>query len=601
MKLLRLKITDPIGFRSLQAGFEHRFSPPIETQEGLHLTPYICAGPNGSGKSNILEALAAIFFQLECKTISFRPVVFEFDSDVNPHGYQEKSGTPDAFELEYIIQAPDSYDPVKSNTLAHVSVTKEVGNEINISFINIKEFKNAPDLSAGMTEDLLPDYILGYSSGENEILSLPFLKMRFIQFDEYEQALKQQLPYAGRPESRLTFLDNDFSQAIILCNLLYNDQYTLKTIRENVDLDELQQFRIIIKQNITIDEQKLFELIADDRESRHFFGSASEEAIQELINDHPALSINEDYSGTKIYHLNLVQLLDGDDKSSNVIPRLKRCATCSYIDDASDVLYLDFLVNDATRDAFRDNFDFGVNQSPIELFQALQVLLALNLYTASEFIKQDLYQSESLYVNETIPVPASDQRITRFKDFWVTKTTVDKPILLKSFSDGEHQLLHTLGLCLLFKNTQSLFLLDEPETHFNPGWRSQFISQLKQCFDGNRGGQHEMLITTHSPFLISDSTPDKMLIFNKDNATKKVTVSSPSYNTLGASINTITVNTFEKNETIGGVAKSLLDDYKNRFESGEDPAALSKEISQRLGDSIEKTLLLHAMLIQEDS
>ena len=58
-----------------------------------------------------------------------------------------------------------------------------------------------------LARQLMPDYILGYSSGENEILSLPFFKMRFVQFDEYWQALKQQLPYPGRPESRLVYLD----------------------------------------------------------------------------------------------------------------------------------------------------------------------------------------------------------------------------------------------------------------------------------------------------------------------------------------------------------------------------------------------------------
>ena len=99
-------------------------------------------------------------------------------------------------------------------------------------------------------------------------------------------------------------------------------------------------------------------------------------------------------------------------------------------------------------------------------------------------LKKDVYQSESLYVSETVPTLASDERIMRFKHFWVTKTDIDEPVLLKSLSDGEHQLLHTLGLCLLFKNTQSLFLLDEPETHFNPDWRANFVTRLDQCFNG---------------------------------------------------------------------------------------------------------------------
>jgi predicted ATPase len=70
-------------------------------------------------------------------------------------------------------------------------------------------------------------------------------------------------------------------------------------------------------------------------------------------------------------------------------------------------------------------------------------------------------------------------------------------VLLKSFSDGEHQMLHTLGLCLLFKNTNSLFLLDEPETHFNPDWRANFITRLYQSLDGS--GENEVLVTTHTP------------------------------------------------------------------------------------------------------
>src|ERR1019366_3620908 len=53
----------------------------------------------------------------------------------------------------------------------------------------------------------LPTYILGYSSGHNEILSLPFLKMRFIHFDEYRERLTKDLDYDGRPEGRLIYLD----------------------------------------------------------------------------------------------------------------------------------------------------------------------------------------------------------------------------------------------------------------------------------------------------------------------------------------------------------------------------------------------------------
>jgi restriction system-associated AAA family ATPase len=166
-------------------------------------------------------------------------------------------------------------------------------------------------------------------------------------------------------------------------------------------------------------------------------------------------------------------------------------------------------------------------------------------------------------------------------------------------SDGEHQLLHSLGLCLLFRNTNSLFLLDEPETHFNPDWRANFITRLGQCLpnkSNNSVGQ-DMLITTHTPFLISDSKPDKVLVFEKDKTTGEVSIGRPEYNTLGASINKITMSIFGKRETIGGHAQAILEALRARFEQGgEDKEALISEIQQQLGDSVEKVLLIKAIL-----
>lgn len=178
-----------------------------------------------------------------------------------------------------------------------------------------------------------------------------------------------------------------------------------------------------------------------------------------------------------------------------------------------------------------------------------------------------------------------------------TKEGVAEPTMLKELSDGEHQLLHSLGLCLLLRDTNSLFLLDEPETHFNPDWHANFITRLRQCVRDTGDCAQEMLITTHTPFLISDSKPDKVLIFAKDKTTGAVSVNHPDYNTLGASINKITMNTFGKRETIGGHAQALLDALRFRFEQGgEDKSTLITEIHQQLGDSVEKVLLIKAIL-----
>ena len=109
MKLLRLKITDSDGFRSLPCGFELQFRTEWTLQDELAqsdgFAPFVCAGPNGSGKSNLLEALAAIFFRLELQRVrrGFLPKIFDEQSTDNPQGIKESDGHPNAFELEYLI------------------------------------------------------------------------------------------------------------------------------------------------------------------------------------------------------------------------------------------------------------------------------------------------------------------------------------------------------------------------------------------------------------------------------------------------------------------------------------------------------------------
>ncbi|MCF5165150.1 restriction system-associated AAA family ATPase [Pseudomonas congelans] len=589
MKLLRLKINDPAGFRSLPCGFEHHFRTEWTLQEELAksegFAPFICAGPNGSGKSNLLEVLAAIFFQLEVLRVrrSFLPEMLQSE---------ELDFAPVAFELDYLIRVSVEYIRPDGPVWAKVGVSKRVGEPVRFHWENQSDFDTDAyeSFRGGFCDMLLPQYVLGYSSGENEILSLPFFKLRFVQFDEYWNALTRQLPYPGHPETRLAYLDNGFSQAILLCNLLFQDEDSLQPFREDVGIETLQEFRIIIKRNIEVSSDIAESFMADEYVEKGYVEG-------EYATSNPALRSDTE-SGR--YTVNLMQLLEaGSDSAKNFDPlvtRLKRCATLSYVDDETDTLILDFWVNEETKKAFRANFD----NDPLMLFQAFQVLLTLNLYSVNDKLKADLYRSKSHYASETVPTLASDQRIMRFKFVRFSKKGIAQPIMLKELSDGEHQLLHSLGLCLLFRETNSLFLFDEPETHFNPDWRSNFITRLRQCLSSKGGVGQEMLITTHSPFLISDSKPDKVLVFKKEWSTGDISISHPEYNTLGASINKITMSTFGKYETIGGRAQSILDGLRERFEQGDDKNELISEIHQKLGDSVEKVLLITAILDEAD-
>ena len=568
-----------LSFRSA-ATLQEELGQPTE------FAPFVCAGPNGSGKSNLLEALAAILYQLEVQRVrrSFLPEALAELDDL---------GAPRAFELEYLIFLPfqSLQDALR---YAHVRVEKKQDGSPQMFWLNPEGFgSRAEGLGDGglcteqHREFLLPEYVLGYSSGENEILSLPFFKMRFVQFDEYWASLRDSQAYPGRPETRLAYLDSGFSQAILLCNLLFAGDGQLEAFTQDIGIEALKEFRIVLRRSVLLDEVQARPFMAPVERSSF----STEEAFQA---SRPVVSLDE---VTGRYRLNVLNLLEEQNPdrlktSSMALDALRRCATLEFHDEATDTLVLDYWVNDATRQAFQESFD----RNPRALFQAFQVLLTLNLYTVSDSLKTDLYRSDSHYVGETVPTLASDERVMRFKNVYFTKRGVAQPILLKSLSDGEHQLLHSLGLCMLFRDTNSLFLLDEPETHFNPDWRASFSSRLRTCLQGREGVSQEMLITTHSPFLISDSKPDKVLVFKKDPDSRAVSISRPEYNTLGASINKITMTTFGKRETVGGLAQAKLADLRKRFEQGEDVAALIEELDRELGDSVEKVLLVKAML-----
>lgn len=292
-------------------------------------------------------------------------------------------------------------------------------------------------------------------------------------------------------------------------------------------------------------------------------------------------------------------------RTANHWPSLKP----SYDEREGYDLILDYSVDDATREAFgfyfRDESGGTEEQakaaSALNLFQSLQTLLTLNYYKVSERTKIELYRSDSLYLNETIPLPASDERIMRFKDFEIQKEGVASKIYGKSLSDGEHQLVHTIGLCLLFRHEPTLFLLDEPETHLNPDWRASYISTLRAALEADpatKNVMREVLLTSHSPFIISDCRQENVFVFEKEDGI--VGWHHPEFKTFGASSNAITIRVFRQKESIGDYAAFQLNDLHRRLAEGEDPDELIASADDLLGDSVEKILFIDSALNRKE-
>lgn len=90
----------------------------------------------------------------------------------------------------------------------------------------------------------------------------------------------------------------------------------------------------------------------------------------------------------------------------------------------------------------------------------------------------------------------------------------DGTVTFRELSEGEQQLLTVLGLLRFTAESDSLFLLDEPDTHLNPRWAVDYLSYLRKFAgqnDGDRENSH-ILITTHNPLAIAELEKEQVQI-----------------------------------------------------------------------------------------
>lgn len=75
-------------------------------------------------------------------------------------------------------------------------------------------------------------------------------------------------------------------------------------------------------------------------------------------------------------------------------------------------------------------------------------------------------------------------------------------------SEGEQQAIIVRGLIELVNNENTLFLFDEPDTYLHPSWQRNFIEDINQLAENGEFNTSQFLITTHSPQLLSNASPE---------------------------------------------------------------------------------------------
>lgn len=87
-------------------------------------------------------------------------------------------------------------------------------------------------------------------------------------------------------------------------------------------------------------------------------------------------------------------------------------------------------------------------------------------------------------------------------------------VLFRELAEGEQQLLTLIGLMRFTAQDESLFLLDEPDTHLNPAWCLDYLANLQKY--GVEPPNSQILLTTHSPLTFAGLVKEEVVVLERE-------------------------------------------------------------------------------------
>lgn len=104
---------------------------------------------------------------------------------------------------------------------------------------------------------------------------------------------------------------------------------------------------------------------------------------------------------------------------------------------------------------------------------------------------------------------------------------------IEKLSSGEKQIVFRGGFLLRNQKTTegSVVLVDEPEISLHPKWQLEIMAFLQHLFMKNGSQTSQLIIATHSPFIIHNvtRTNDKVIVMKKDVDGTRIVSKDPEY------------------------------------------------------------------------
>lgn len=134
----------------------------------------------------------------------------------------------------------------------------------------------------------------------------------------------------------------------------------------------------------------------------------------------------------------------------------------------------------------------------------------------------------------------------------------DEPLTFAELSEGEQQLLTVIGLLRFTHEAESLFLLDEPDTHLNPLWSYEYLGLLHDVV-GTATNSH-IIIATHDPLMIGGLQKSQVQVLRRDPETGQVEAHQPDQDPRGMGVSALlTSELFGLRSTLDAETQQDLD------------------------------------------
>lgn len=524
----------------------------------------VLIGMNGSGKSQVMELIAEVFAYLEREQRS---------------DFRVRESLGYGFRVKYKLSLAD----VDESRL--YVIDSRGGVRVEVYERELSPEAGEPGLhnpwlrtqTLDSLDDVLLPRIVGYASGLSENLQRPFMRnaLQFHDVIRVRSRLKEELAQPHVDE-----------RATIEINRRYLERHGGIFSKES-EADGAELFRL--RESDTVAPRSLFldydcaalviallgMLPANDRDA--IWG--------EIPFRHPARAIvrfdlrNQATAGDNARDIQRLIELAGPGRLTPLSARVS--------EEKYELFQLDHLAGDIEID-FTDPQVVGRIQDnarePSQWFAALYKLQLLGVGAWSGELKKNLRRDGFQgHVKKPLKgkLPLSVQELSM--------SDGQSQVSLDDLSDGEFQLLLTLGAVRLFGDDETLFLFDEPETHLNPSWRTRFHLDFERA--NLAEGSAQAVVSSHSPFLVSSLPRQSVFHFKKmDGVTL---MSTPDSETFGASFDLLIKRHFDLKAAI---SETAIQEIRKKLASeslstGDKLAWLETAV----GDSLERSYLINKL------